>query len=111
MMFSEGWLYMQKGADLTDPEVLEGFGKMENGKITFLGGALFMYMPEFGMPRGNVNHKFYIKLPDPGSVADIPTESETHTFYNLSGIKVASPSTPGIYIKVSADKIEKTVVK
>lgn len=111
MMFSEGWLYMQKGADLTDPEVLEGFGKMENGKITFLGGALFMYMPEFGMPRGNINHKFYIKLPDPGSVADIPTESETHTFYNLSGIKVASPSTPGIYIKVSADKIEKVVVK
>ena len=60
ILFSEGWFSMQAGANLNDPEVLEGFGKIENGKITFLGGAINLYMPAFGMPKGNIKHKFYI---------------------------------------------------
>lgn len=113
MLFSEGWFFMQQGADLTDPEVLEGFGKLEDGKITFLGGAIFMYMPQFGMPRGNINHKFYIKLPASGSIASVKTDSDEQApvYYNLSGIKVSSTTTPGIYFKVTGNKTEKLIVK
>lgn len=52
---------MQLGADLDNPDVIEGFRTLADNKITFLGGAIFVYMPEFGMPRGNINHKFYIR--------------------------------------------------
>lgn len=111
MMFSEGWLAMQKGADLTSPEVLEGFGKLKDGKITFLGGAIFLYMPEFGMPRGNIFHKFYIKIPDLNSISDLTVDLETPVYYNLSGLRVASPTLPGIYVKVQNGIAKKIYVK
>lgn len=111
-MFSEGWLYMQLGADLTDPAVLEGFGTLKDGKITFLGGALFLYMPDFGMPRGNINHKFYIKLPTTDSVDDIVADTEAPVYYTVSGVKLLSaPTLPGVYVKVAAGKAEKVYVK
>lgn len=111
MLFSEGWFYMQKGADLTDPEILEGFGKLENGKVTFLGGALFVYMPEFGMPRGNINHNFYIQLPQTSGAAIIESETEMPVYYNLSGTMVNNPEAAGIYIKVAGGKAEKFIKK
>lgn len=111
ILFSEGWFSMQAGADLNDPEVLEGFGKIENGKITFLGGAIFLYMPGFGMPRGNTNHKFYIQIPDTGSVSGVVAGSEAPVYYNVSGLPVARPTLPGVYVRVKDGKAEKVYVK
>ena len=112
-LFSEGWLFMQLGADLTDPAVLEGFGTLKDGKITFLGGALFLYMPDFGMPRGNINHKFYIKLPATDGVDNVAAaDTEAPVYYTLSGIKLLSvPTIPGVYVKVVAGNAEKVYVK
>lgn len=115
MMFSEGWFSMQMGLDLTDEFVLEGFGTLKDGKITFLGGAIFLYMPQFGMPRGNTNHKFYIKLPgaDEGSISEVAAGAGAPaTFYNLSGVRLSGrPSVPGVYVKVTDGKAEKIVVE
>lgn len=116
MMFSEGWFSMQMGLDLTDEFVLEGFGTLKDGKITFLGGAIFLYMPQYGMPRGNTNHKFYIKLPgaDEGSINEVAagTDADAATFYNLSGVRMSGrPSVPGVYVKVTEGKAEKVMVK
>lgn len=112
MMFSEGWLYMQLGADLTKPAVLEGFGTLKDGKITFLGGALFLYMEDYGMPRGNINHKFYIKLPASSSVSEVAADPAAPVYYNMCGVRLAgTPSVPGVYIKVSGGEAEKIHVK
>ena len=112
ILFSEGWFSMQAGANLNDPEVLEGFGKIENGKITFLGGAINLYMPAFGMPKGNIKHKFYIQIPDTGSVGGVVTGSDGETvYYNVSGMPVANPDVPGVYVKVKGGKAEKVYVK
>ena len=109
--FSEGWLSMMTGADLTDESVLEGFGTLKDGKITFLGGALFVYMPEFGLPRGNINHKFYIQLPETTAIKNIEADNAATAYYNLSGMRVDKPSAGGIYVKVSGGKAEKLIVK
>lgn len=112
MMFSEGWLYMQLGADLTKPAVLEGFGTLRDGKITFLGGAIFLYMEDYGMPRGNINHKFYIKLPASSSVSEVAADPAAPVYYNMYGVRLAgTPSVPGVYIKVSGGEAEKIHVK
>lgn len=113
ILFSEGWHSMQLGANLNDPEVLEGFGKIENGKITFLGGAIYLYMPGEALYRGNIKHKFYIQLPETDSVADViaaDDEGET-VYYNLSGLPVATPSVSGVYVKVKNGHAEKVYVK
>lgn len=109
--FSEGWLSMMTGADLTDESVLEGFGTLKDGKITFLGGALFVYMPEFGLLRGNINHKFYIQLPETTAIKNIEADNAATAYYNLSGMRVDKPSAGGIYVKVSGGKAEKLIVK
>ena len=112
ILFSEGWFSMQTGANLNDPEVLEGFGKIENGKITFLGGAINLYMPAFGMPKGNIKHKFYIQIPDTGSVDGVVADNEGETvYYNVSGMPVANPDVSGVYVKVKGGKAEKVYVK
>lgn len=109
--FSEGCLSLMIGDDLNDPLVIEGFGTLADGKITFLGGALYLYMPDFGMLRGNINHKFYIQLPDPASIDSIVSESVEAEYYNLSGMKVANPTEAGIYIRKTGDRTEKIYVK
>lgn len=109
--FSEGYVSMLLGLDLEDESVIEGFGKLEDGKITFLGGALFVYMPDFGMPRGNINHRFYIKLPNPASIDNVTAASAEAEYYNLSGLKVTNPSAAGVYIRKCGGKTEKVYVK
>ncbi len=111
MMFSEGWFSMLQGADITNEDVLAGFGKLEEGKITFLGGAIFLYMPEFGMPRGNTNHKFYIKVPSKDSVSDIAVDSQAPAeYFNLQGMPVANPEN-GLFIRRQGGKATKVVVR
>ena len=111
MLFSEGWFSMQIGADISDPAILEGFGKLEDGKVTFLGGAIFMYMPDYGMPRGNIYHKFYIKLPELDSVDNVVVDNDMPVYYNLSGMRIACPDTPGVYVKVAGGRAEKIYKK
>lgn len=112
-LFSEGWLSMQLGADITDPAVLDGFGTLKDGKITFLGGALFLYMPDFGMPRGNINHKFYIKLPVTDTVDNVSVAgTEAPVYYSMAGVRLSGvPTVAGVYVKVAAGNAEKVYVK
>lgn len=109
--FSEGYLSMLRDEDMEDPLVIEGFGTLADGKITFLGGALYLYMPDFGMPRGNINHKFYIKLPGTVSIDSVNAESGEAEYYNISGLKVTEPTAAGIYIRKTGDRTEKIYVK
>lgn len=112
-LFSEGWLSMQLGADLESPEVIEGFGKLVDGKITFLGGAIFVYMPDFGMPRGNIFHKFYIKIPSKSAI-DMTVADEDGAkaeYYTVTGVRLPYPTAPGVYIRKCGDKTEKIFLK
>ena len=109
--FSEGYLSMLRGEDMEDPLVIEGFGTLADGKITFLGGALYLYMPDYGLPRGNINHKFYIKLPGTVSIDSVNAESGEAEYYNISGLKVTEPAAAGIYIRKIGDRTEKIYVK
>ena len=113
-IFSEGWLSMQLGADLDNPDVIEGFGTLADNKITFLGGAIFVYMPEFGMPRGNIYHKFYIMLPDNSSVSSVGADSSAPAeYYTLDGVRLGSlsPCAPGAYIRRCGDRTEKILIR
>lgn len=83
-------------------------------KITFLGGAIFVYMPEFGMPRGNINHKFYIMLPDNSSVSSVGAGSSANAeYYTLDGVRLGSlsPCAPGAYIRRCGDRTEKILIR
>jgi len=111
ILFSEGWHSIQTGANLNVPGVLDGFGTLKNGKITFLGGAINLYMPGSAMYRGNINHKFYIQLPETDSVADVVAGTDAPVYYNVSGLRVDSPSVPGVYVKVQDGKATKVYVK
>lgn len=63
------------------------------------------------MYRGNINHKFYIQLPETDSVADVVAGTDAPVYYNVSGLRVDSPSVPGVYVKVQDGKATKVYVK
>lgn len=53
----------------------------------------------------------YSDYVDAAGVADIEAETGAATYYNLRGIQLDSPSTPGIYIRRIGDRVDKVVVK
>jgi hypothetical protein len=44
-------------------------------------------------------------------VADVIADDEAPVYYNLSGVRIAKPTAPGLYIRRQGTKATKVVVK
>ena len=109
-LFSVSWYAVQNGMDPDDEEVALDYGTLADGRITFPGGAIATYEEGYGITRGNLEHNFYIQLPESTGVSAVDPE-RTAEYFTTSGIKVARPSKAGIYIRRSGDAATKIIVK
>ncbi|MDE5758038.1 MAG: hypothetical protein K2H85_05440, partial [Allobaculum sp.] len=109
-LFSVSWYEVQHGVDADDEEVILDYGTLANGRITFPGGAIATYEEGYGITRGNLEHNFYIQLPETTGVESVGTTTEAE-YFTASGLKVAKPSKSGIYIRRSGDTTTKVLVK
>lgn len=109
-LFSVAWYAVQNGADPDDEEVVLDYGTLADGRITFPGGAIATYEEGYGITRGNIEHNFYIQLPESTGIETISTEKEAE-YFTTSGIKVAKPSKAGVYIRRSGDATTKVLIK
>lgn len=110
-VFSVSWLSIQQGKSPDDSEVMLDYGTLADGKITFPGGAIFIYMPDFGLPRGNINHQFHITIPNLSGIDSTGISGNEAVFYTLDGRKVRRPESAGIYIRRCGDVTGKVLVK
>lgn len=109
-LFSVSWYAIQNGVDPNDVEVVLDYGTLSDGKITFPGGAIATYEENYGITRGNLEHNFYIQLPESTGVSAVGSE-EASEYFTISGMKVDKPSNAGIYIRRSGDQATKVIVK
>lgn len=109
-LFSVSWYAVQNGIDPDDEDVILDYGTLADGRITFPGGAIATYEEGYGITRGNLEHNFYIQLPESTGVSAVGSEG-TPEYFTTSGIKVAKPSKAGIYIRRSGDATTKVIVK
>lgn len=59
------------------------------------------------------NNKYAINVDDNTTtgVADVIANDEVPTYYNLSGVRIANPTAPGLYIRRQGSKVTKVIVK
>lgn len=112
-VFSSCWdAIYNNGDDMYNPALLEDFGTLKDGVITFPGGTLRVYEPLYGTSLANLQHKFRIVLPDASGISSVAADSAAPTlYYRIDGTPVARPDQSGVYLRRAAGKVEKIVVR
>lgn len=110
--FDEGFPF-----DIVYSEMADGFGKLENGVITFTPAQIFLSVPVYKEYLGYdwfgasyfTQNNFTVKLPEVETAIENITLDSKAEYFDLNGQRISRPTEKGVYIMRQGGNVKKVI--